>query len=61
MKKKRNEEEAFPQLAKNKKTKGYQLLLYVDEVQAFDYDNVDNAKYNINDIKSMITNCIITL
>ena len=37
----------------------YMLQLKVDDVEAFDYEQPENAKYNVHDIKQMLIDEIL--
>jgi hypothetical protein len=41
-------------LTDRSKVKGFQMLLPVDESDAFDYENAENVKYTLDDLKVML-------
>jgi len=61
MQRKRQEDQAFPNLAESASVNGHQLLLKVDESDAFDYERAENTSFSKKEIKAMIINEITLL
>jgi len=59
MQSKRQEDNAFPNLAGSKIDQGFQLD--IDKEDAYDYHNPKNRKYSKHDVKSMIIREILDI